>query len=96
MIFHEPGRRDRPLLPHDPFKALVVPRPIGWISARGADGSVNQLRTACSMVVGVHLDESHIIGSGVDTLSLRPIARCGAPGDYTLVEHIFEMLRPQS
>lgn len=25
----------------DPFKALVVPRPIGWISSIGADGNVN-------------------------------------------------------
>src|ERR1700712_1671179 len=28
-------------LPHDPFKALVVPRPIGWISTRSASGQVN-------------------------------------------------------
>jgi flavin reductase (DIM6/NTAB) family NADH-FMN oxidoreductase RutF len=28
-------------LPHDPFKALVVPRPIGWISTRNAAGQVN-------------------------------------------------------
>lgn len=28
-------------LPHDPFKALVTPRPIGWISSRGSDGQVN-------------------------------------------------------
>ncbi|WP_350334750.1 flavin reductase family protein [Coralliovum pocilloporae] len=28
-------------LPHDPFKALVGPRPIGWISSVGKDGSVN-------------------------------------------------------
>ena len=28
-------------LPHDPFKAIVAPRPIGWISSLGADGSVN-------------------------------------------------------
>ena len=41
MIFYEPDKRDRALLPHDPFKALVAPRPIGWISTLGADGSVN-------------------------------------------------------
>jgi flavin reductase (DIM6/NTAB) family NADH-FMN oxidoreductase RutF len=41
VIFYEPERRDRSLLPHDPFKALVAPRPIGWISTLGADGSVN-------------------------------------------------------
>jgi flavin reductase (DIM6/NTAB) family NADH-FMN oxidoreductase RutF len=28
-------------LPYDPFKALVVPRPIGWISTRSKDGRVN-------------------------------------------------------
>lgn len=28
-------------LAHNPFKAIVAPRPIGWISTRAADGSVN-------------------------------------------------------
>ncbi len=28
-------------LPHNPFNALVVPRPIGWISSVDADGVVN-------------------------------------------------------
>ncbi|MEQ8368760.1 MAG: flavin reductase family protein [Roseicyclus sp.] len=28
-------------LPHNPFNAIVTPRPIGWISTRGADGSDN-------------------------------------------------------
>ncbi len=28
-------------LPRDPFKALVAPRPIGWISTLGTDGVVN-------------------------------------------------------
>lgn len=28
-------------LPHDPFKALVAPRPVGWISTRGARGETN-------------------------------------------------------
>lgn len=28
-------------LPHDPFKAIVAPRPVGWISTRGSDGTVN-------------------------------------------------------
>ncbi len=28
-------------LPHNPFNAVVTPRPIGWISTRGADGSEN-------------------------------------------------------
>ena len=28
-------------LPHDPFKAVVAPRPIGWISSRADDGTLN-------------------------------------------------------
>ena len=28
-------------LPHDPFKAIVAPRPIGWISTRDREGRVN-------------------------------------------------------
>ncbi|KQT57531.1 MULTISPECIES: flavin reductase family protein [unclassified Aureimonas] len=28
-------------LPHDPFKAIVSPRPIGWISTRSKSGAVN-------------------------------------------------------
>ncbi len=28
-------------LPHDPFNAIVGPRPIGWVSTRGGDGTVN-------------------------------------------------------
>lgn len=28
-------------LPHNPFNAIVAPRPIGWIATRGADGSHN-------------------------------------------------------
>lgn len=28
-------------LPHDPFNAIVGPRPIGWMSTRNADGRLN-------------------------------------------------------
>ena len=28
-------------LKHDPFNAIIAPRPIGWISSRGANGNVN-------------------------------------------------------
>ncbi|MBN7808049.1 flavin reductase family protein [Agrobacterium rosae] len=28
-------------LSHDPFKAIVSPRPIGWIGSKGSDGSLN-------------------------------------------------------
>ena len=41
MIFYEPHKRDRSLLPHDPFKALIAPRPIGWVSSVSGAGAVN-------------------------------------------------------
>ncbi|HTT29850.1 MAG TPA: flavin reductase family protein [Solirubrobacteraceae bacterium] len=203
VIFYEPSRRDRSVLPHDPFKSLVAPRPIGWISTTDAGGRVNlapysffnavgegphmlafsshgakdsstfagELRefvwnlvtwdlreqmnetsaplprgasefaraglemapsrlvapprvaaSPCAMeckvvhhlelrdlegntfdqhlvigqVVGIHLDERAIAGDGIDTAGLRPIARCGGPADYTVVERIFRMTRPTS
>jgi flavin reductase (DIM6/NTAB) family NADH-FMN oxidoreductase RutF len=203
VIFYEPHRRDRSVLPHDPFKSLVTPRPIGWISTVGADGAVNlapysffnavaegppmlafssmgakdsstfagelrefvwnlatwELRAAMNetsaplprgrsefdraglemapsrlvkpprvaatpsamecrvvhhlelrdvdgntfnqrlvigQVIGVHLDERAIAGEGVDTAGLRPIARCGGPAHYAVVERIFQMWRPKA
>lgn len=38
-MFYEP--KDGHPLPHNPFNAIVTPRPIGWISTRGADGADN-------------------------------------------------------
>jgi flavin reductase (DIM6/NTAB) family NADH-FMN oxidoreductase RutF len=203
MIFYEPDSRDRGTLAHDPFKAIVAPRPIGWISTIGAGGAVNlapysffnavaeappmlafsssgakdsatfasevnefvwnlvtwELReqmnessaplprgqsefdraglemapcrlvqaprvaaARCAMecrvvhqfelqdldgngidqhlvigqVVGVHLDEQAVDDASVDTAALRPVARCGGPADYAVVDQLFQMRRPTS
>ena len=203
MIFYRPGEHRSELLAHDPFKAIVGPRPIGWVSTLSASGAVNlapysffnaiserppQLafssmgakdsvtfagetdefvwnlvtievaeamnatsaplargaseferaglemapstivappRVAaarCSMecrvthrhelrdldgaptdvhlvigqVVGVHLDETAIVDGAVDTARLRPVARLGGVGDYSVVDDVFEMFRPQA
>lgn len=39
-MFYETARRDHGL-PHDPFKSIVAPRPIGWISSLSLDGVAN-------------------------------------------------------
>jgi flavin reductase (DIM6/NTAB) family NADH-FMN oxidoreductase RutF len=39
-MFYAADTRDHGMR-HDPFKAIVVPRPIGWIGTRGLDGSRN-------------------------------------------------------
>jgi flavin reductase (DIM6/NTAB) family NADH-FMN oxidoreductase RutF len=194
MVFYTPENRDRDLLPHDPFKAFVAPRPIGWVSTVGPGGEVNlapysyfnavsdnpptvmfssdgpkdsatfaqatdefvwnmvtyDLREAMNQtsatlprgenefefaglemapsrlvapprvaatpvafeckvlhrvqlprnivtfgeVVGVHVDERHIVDGRFDTAGVRPIARCGYRGDYATVTELFEMIRP--
>ncbi len=38
-MFYKPS--DGHGLPHNPFNAIVTPRPIGWISSRGRDGHDN-------------------------------------------------------
>ena len=37
--FYEPAQGHG--LPHDPFNAIVGPRPIGWVSTRATDGVLN-------------------------------------------------------
>jgi flavin reductase (DIM6/NTAB) family NADH-FMN oxidoreductase RutF len=40
-MFYDPDIKKSHGLPHDPFKSLVAPRPIGWISTVSTDGHVN-------------------------------------------------------
>lgn len=40
-MFFEPGQHKQHGLPYNPFKALVVPRPIGWITTIDGAGVVN-------------------------------------------------------
>jgi flavin reductase (DIM6/NTAB) family NADH-FMN oxidoreductase RutF len=39
-MFYDARKNDHGL-PHDPFKAIVAPRPIGWITSVNAKGDVN-------------------------------------------------------
>ena len=40
-MFYLAGEHKAAGLPHDPFKAIIAPRPIGWISTMSRDGAVN-------------------------------------------------------
>lgn len=40
-MFYRPEERPADRLPHDPFKAIVAPRPIGWISTLDRSGRAN-------------------------------------------------------
>ena len=39
-MFYEPSKRNHGL-PYDPLKAIVTPRPIGWITTMSAKGEIN-------------------------------------------------------
>jgi flavin reductase (DIM6/NTAB) family NADH-FMN oxidoreductase RutF len=39
-MFYDARKNDHGL-PHDPFKAIVAPRPIGWITSMNARGDIN-------------------------------------------------------
>src|SRR5690606_33412277 len=51
-MFYEPSKGHG--LPHDPFKAIVAPRPIGWISSLAADGSLNLAPYSFFNALGTH------------------------------------------
>ncbi|HVV62853.1 MAG TPA: flavin reductase family protein [Pseudolabrys sp.] len=38
---HYDARKNDHGLPHDPFKAIVAPRPIGWVTSMSAKGEIN-------------------------------------------------------
>ena len=40
-MYYAAGKRDLTLLPHDPLKAIIAPRPVGWISTINGKGEVN-------------------------------------------------------
>lgn len=40
-MFFEPHLRDKNVLRYDPFKALIAPRPVGWVSTMDKQGRVN-------------------------------------------------------
>lgn len=40
-MFYEPDKRDQSRLRFDPFKAIVAPRPIGWVTSMDRNGQVN-------------------------------------------------------
>jgi flavin reductase (DIM6/NTAB) family NADH-FMN oxidoreductase RutF len=63
-------------LKHDPFKALAVPRPIGWISTKSRDGVVNLAPYSFFNAVG---DRPHyvVFGSAGMKDTLRNITDSG-------------------
>ncbi len=72
--FYEPARGHG--LPRDPFKAIVAPRPIGWISTQDRQGQVNLAPYSFYNALG---DNPPIVGfsSGGRKDSIRNIEETG-------------------
>jgi flavin reductase (DIM6/NTAB) family NADH-FMN oxidoreductase RutF len=74
-MFYDARKNDHGL-PLDPFKALVAPRPIGWVSSLSADGQAN---LAPYSYFNAFAQDPHYVafGSGPRKDSLRNIEATG-------------------
>jgi flavin reductase (DIM6/NTAB) family NADH-FMN oxidoreductase RutF len=86
-LFYEAGRHRDAGLPHDPLKAIVAPRPIGWISTLDRAGRANlapysffnMVQTSPAMVMfgsdGLKHTAANAIATGefVFNLATRPL-----------------------
>lgn len=57
------------------------------------NGNKQKYEVVFGEVVNVHIDDAVIVNGMIDMSRIRPIARLGYRGDYTVVDHIFEMKR---
>src|SRR5437763_1651509 len=85
LHYYEPAKGHG--LKHDPFNAIVGPRP---------DGKEAQAWLTLGEVVAVHIDKAMIKDGVYRTGLARPIVRAGRKGDYFEIkdEDMFEMVRP--
>jgi flavin reductase (DIM6/NTAB) family NADH-FMN oxidoreductase RutF len=56
-------------------------------------GKQHKYEVVIGEVVNVHVDDAVIVDGMIDVSRIRPIARLGYRGDYTVVDNIFEMRR---
>ncbi len=57
------------------------------------DGKKHKYEVVIGEVVNIHIDDAVIVDGTIDLSRIRPIARLGYRGDYTVVDNIFEMPR---
>jgi flavin reductase (DIM6/NTAB) family NADH-FMN oxidoreductase RutF len=63
------------------------------VSLKSSSGKMHKYEVIIGEVVNVHVDDSVIVDGMIDMARIRPIARLGYRGDYTVVDNIFEMRR---
>lgn len=69
-MFYEPRKKNHGL-PHDPYNAIVGPRPIGWITSINLKGDINLAPYSYFNSVSTYPD------GFLDTGAMKPIARAG-------------------
>jgi flavin reductase (DIM6/NTAB) family NADH-FMN oxidoreductase RutF len=63
------------------------------VSLTSGNGKKHNYEVVIGEVVNVHVDDAVIVNGMIDMTRIRPIARLGYRGDYTVVDTIFEMKR---
>jgi len=63
------------------------------VSLKRGNGKPHNYHVVIGEVVNVHIDDAVIVNGMIDMARIRPIARLGYRGDYTVVDNIFEMKR---
>ena len=63
------------------------------VSLKSGNGKLHKYEVVIGEVVNVHVDDAVIVNGMIDMTLIRPIARLGYRGDYTVVDNIFEMRR---
>jgi len=69
-------------------------RVVHHLQLRDLNGDALDQYLVVGQVIGVHLADFATRDGVVDTAALRPVARCGGPADYAVVESLFQMVRP--
>jgi flavin reductase (DIM6/NTAB) family NADH-FMN oxidoreductase RutF len=63
------------------------------VNLKSSNGKTHGYEMVIGEVVNVHIDDAVIVDRMIDMARIRPIARLGYRGDYTVVDTIFEMKR---
>jgi flavin reductase (DIM6/NTAB) family NADH-FMN oxidoreductase RutF len=63
------------------------------VALQSSNGKTHGYEMVIGEVVNVHIDDAVIVNGLIDMSRIRPIARLGYRGDYTVVDNVFEMKR---
>ena len=94
-MFYEPRKKKNHGLPHDPYNAIVGPRPIGWITSVNLKGDIdlapysyfNSVSTDPPMVMFASDGRKDTIEFVEETENLFAISQSGICGRMSKIRH---------